>query len=230
MRFLSFEITEEMLYYYAPTDKFYSGVWNKQNNMGFMFMNNILATAVSILRNEYEIENLVASAQLKNFEPSKTITLKEFSNFISDLLEFLGYDRCMPLMGKKEKTTKKNFDASICTFIQECCPDNKQHHFFGTQYFGGGLRTREIIDGKRNIYYRENLFSSEESWNWFSEKMDRWYPCCRYQENTDIPSRSPNFVRKLNPGFLRPLPDSLVRDVISKSRKAYLGSRRSNRK
>ena len=220
----NFTVDEDDVFLYSPDENtpYFMETTKIQGRERF-FAAYIVHTTTNILSEKYEKQKIVPSTIIhEHFNDG--VTLNEFYNTISNLLEILGHDRHMPLTGKKLTTTLQSFKTSISTYIQECCPDNKQHHIFGNQYYGNGLR----LNSTQN-YYRPNIFSSPDSWNWFSEDHTRWFPCCELGIGVR-PQKSPSFIRYFKPSEIKSIPDYCKNIVIFYNKPALLGVRRLNRK
>lgn len=197
-------------------------LWRKERGSEHIFANNVMSFALEILKIKYDISYIAPiKNNLTHFQLNSFGQLKIVYDIISQILVLLGYSKYMPLTGKLLETTKNNFEAGIRTYIQECCPDNKQYHICGKKYCGGGVRNIQSSN-----LFRPNLFSSPDNWKWFLEDATRWLPCVK----TDlpfIPKRSPNFVRYLTPAthLHTTLPLNLQSLVIFYNKPAHLGKK-----
>lgn len=205
----TFEINDFLIELCKSENRPHSEYWTKQEH-SHLFASNIMETANNILRDIYHINKLVPARNRNNY--SAGITINEYCNFISSMLICLGFNGQMPLTGKKLETSLPTFRKGIQTLIQECCPDNKQHHIFGKKIYGGNKRKDPLQSS-----YRDNLFYSPDSWNWLNQDVNRWLP-------TSI--RSPSFVRFIGVSVERELYCLVQRDkIISLNKNAHLGQR-----
>lgn len=220
----NFIIVQTDIATYQPSVELpYFNMWHKIRNKEHLFAANIIHTTINILEKKYNKLKIVPLKIIDEYLDTG-ITLNEFYNTISNLLEIIGYNRNMPLTGQKRITNLENFRASIRTYIQECCPDNKQHHIFGKQYYGNGLRLNH-----NEKYYRPNLFSCPESWEWFNQDHTRWFPCCNIGTGV-IPKKCPTFIKYFRPSEIKNIPNYCKMMTSFYNKSAILGVRSNIRK